>query len=79
MWLQLGPYRINLAHLERYYPKKDEEGTKIELRFQSGRVQQIPVPEEEADRVLADLDQVAQPTPAESELVIRWEATQAEE
>jgi len=74
MWLQLGPYRINLEFVERYLPVKDEEGTKVEVRYASGYVQQIPVPEEEADRVLEDLDALTEPDAAESELVVRWGA-----
>lgn len=76
MWLQLGPYRINLTYLERYLPVKDEDGTKIELRFASGYTQLVPVPEDEVDRVLDDLDRCTEPQPAESELVIRWGATE---
>jgi hypothetical protein len=79
MWIQFGPYRINLAFLERYLPVKDDEGTKIELRYASGQVQQVPVPEEEIDRVLADLDEVADPEIAESDVVVRWqEASEAD-
>mgnify|MGYP006283354633 CR=1 FL=1 len=79
MWLQLGPYRINLTYVERYLPVKDEEGTKIELRFASGRIQEVPVPEEEAERVLDDLDRLTEPMMAESEVVVRWGAnTEAE-
>lgn len=74
MWLQLGPFRINLTYVERYFPIKDEEGTKIELRYASGHVQKIPVPEEESDRLLADLDERTTPEAAESELVVRWGA-----
>lgn len=73
MWIQFGPYRINMAFLERYLPVKDEEGTKIELRFASGQVQQVPVPEDDIDRVLADLDEVADPQVAESDMVVRWQ------
>jgi len=76
MWLQLGPYRINLTYLERYLPVKDEDGTKVELRFASGHTQQIPVPEKEVDRVLDDLDRCTEPHPGESELVIRWSAAE---
>ncbi len=79
MWLQLGPYRVNLAYLERYLPVKDDEGTKIELRFASGLVQQIPVPEEEVDRVLEDLDRRIEPEVADSELVVRWGAADERE
>ena len=76
MWLQLGPYRLNLRYLERYFPVKDEDGTKITLQFRSGYTQHIPVPEDEVDRVLEDFDRRIEPTPAESELVIRWGAAE---
>lgn len=78
MWLQLGPYRINLEFVERYLPVKDEEGTKIEVRYASGYVQQIPVPEEEADQVLDDFDGLTDPDAAQSELVVRWGAATSE-
>lgn len=72
MWMQLGPYRINLAFIEQYLHVKDDEGTKIELRFASGAKHRIPVPEESAREVLADLDRLTEPAHVESEMVVEW-------
>lgn len=72
MWMQLGPYRINLEFVEQYLHVKDDEGTKIELRFASGAKHRIPVPEESAREVLADLDRLTDPAHVESEMVVEW-------